>query len=261
MAQSSADHLLTVINDILDFSKIEAGEIDLDAAEFDIRRLETTVKMLAARAHQKGIEMRSEVAADVPDRVVGDPHRLAQVLVNLIGNSLKFTEAGRVSRCVTVDGRDALDTVMLRFSCRTRASACAGTPGAHLRAVPAGRRSTTRRFGGTGLGASISVRIVNRMGGRLWLESEVSKGSTFSFTTPFPISARSGVAPLLPAPTSSLRPPWETTAAAVLLAEDNPVNQALAAGLLPARRTRRHHCRQRRRGGSRRPKRDSSTWS
>jgi signal transduction histidine kinase/ligand-binding sensor domain-containing protein/CheY-like chemotaxis protein len=237
MAQASAEHLLTVINDILDFSKIEAGEIDLDAAEFDMRHVvETTVKILAARAHQKGIEMRSEVAADVPDRVVGDPHRLAQVLVNLIGNSMKFTEVGHISLRVTVDGRDALDTVLLRFSVQDTGIGIAEEHQARIfEPFRQADGSTTRRFGGTGLGLSISVRIVNRMGGRLWVESEVGKGSTFSFTSPFHIAAPApGMAPQLSSspdvvPSGGVEDHGQLR---VLLAEDNAVNQALAAGLL-----------------------------
>jgi len=237
MATSSAEHLLTVINDILDFSKIEAGEIDLNPAEFDIREaVAATVKTLGVRARQKGIELRCDVAADVPDRVVGDQHRMAQVLMNLIGNAMKFTEAGHVSLCVTLNGRDAPETASLRFTVQDTGIGIA--PEHQARIFEPFRQadgSTTRRYGGTGLGLSISVRIVNRMGGRLWVESEAGKGSTFSFIVPLGVGA----------PVSYEAPPrWSSGVVGVastavgenplrvLLAEDNGVNQALAAGLL-----------------------------
>jgi signal transduction histidine kinase/ligand-binding sensor domain-containing protein/CheY-like chemotaxis protein len=237
MAKSSADHLLTVINDILDFSKIEAGEIELDSAEFAMRdAVETTVKTLALRARQKGIELRYEVAADVPDRVVGDQHRMAQVLVNLIGNAMKFTAAGLVSLRVTLDDCDAPGTALLRFTVLDTGIGIAREHQARIfEPFHQADGSTTRRFGGTGLGLSISTRIVNRMGGRLWVESEAGQGSTFSFTAPFGIGAPSPY----PAP---VRPCGDVDGAAattvgasrlrILLAEDNLVNQALAAGLL-----------------------------
>src|SRR5712691_1724650 len=237
MATSSAEHLLTVINDILDFSKIEAGEIDLNPAEFDIREaVGATVKTLGVRARQKGIELRCEVAADVPDRVVGGQHRLAQVLMNLIGNAMKFTEAGQVSLRVTLNDRDAPQTASLRFTVQDTGIGIA--PEHQARIFEPFRQadgSTTRRYGGTGLGLSISMRIVNRMGGRLWVESEAGKGSTFSFIVPLGVGApvwyeapprwSSGVAGVAAAAVGEnpLR---------VLLAEDNGVNQALAAGLL-----------------------------
>src|SRR5262245_48251136 len=103
MAKSSADSLLVIINDILDFSKIEAGQVALDPHEFDLRAaLETTTKSLAVRAHQKGLELISDVAPDVPERLIGDRHRLAQVLVNLLGNAIKFTDSGEVALHVTL---------------------------------------------------------------------------------------------------------------------------------------------------------------
>jgi signal transduction histidine kinase/ligand-binding sensor domain-containing protein/ActR/RegA family two-component response regulator len=236
MARSSADHLLTVINDILDFSKIEAGELTLDTSEFAIREaVGTTVKTLRMRAHEKGIDLRCEVAAGIPDRVVGDPHRLAQVLVNLIGNAMKFTEAGHVSLRVTLADGEPPGSASLRFTVQDTGI---GIPLEHQARIFEPFRqadgSTTRRYGGTGLGLSISARIVNGMGGRLWVESEAGKGSTFSFTAPF---ATCG--PIAPAPGRSSGSAVGAAVTAVgqerlrvLLAEDNGVNQALAAGLL-----------------------------
>jgi signal transduction histidine kinase/ligand-binding sensor domain-containing protein/CheY-like chemotaxis protein len=237
MAKASADHLLTVINDILDFSKIETGEIDLDPVEFAIREaVGTTIKTLTMRARQKGIELRCEVAAEVPDRLVGDQHRVAQVLLNLIGNAMKFTEAGHVSLSVTLDGRDSPETVSLRFTVQDTGIGIAAEHHAHIfEPFRQADGSTTRRYGGTGLGLSISQRIVHRLGGRLWVESEAGTGSTFSFTATFGIDAR----------ISSAAPPRSSGGVAgaaatavrehrlrVLLAEDNGINQALAAGLL-----------------------------
>jgi signal transduction histidine kinase/CheY-like chemotaxis protein len=236
MAKSSADHLLTVINDILDFSKIEAGEIDLDPAEFAIREVVgTAVKTLAMRARQKGIELLCDVAADVPDRVVGDHHRMTQVLMNLIGNAMKFTEAGHVSLQVTLDACDSPETASLRFTVKDTGIGIAHEHQTRIfEPFRQADGSTTRRYGGTGLGLSISMRIVNRMGGRLWVESEAGKGSTFAFTAPFGIRSTA----LSAAPAGSSTSVAGAVADAgegilrVLLAEDNGVNQALAAGLL-----------------------------
>jgi signal transduction histidine kinase/ligand-binding sensor domain-containing protein len=190
MAKSSADHLLTVINDILDFSKVEAGEIDLTPSDFVIRSaVATTVKTLAMRALQKGIELRCDVAPDVPEHVVGDQHRMAQVLVNLVGNAMKFTEAGHVSLRVTVDDCRVPGTASLRFTVQDTGIGIAHELQARIfEPFKQADGSTTRRYGGTGLGLSISARIVNRMGGRLWVESEAGKGSTFSFTALFGVS-------------------------------------------------------------------------
>jgi signal transduction histidine kinase/ligand-binding sensor domain-containing protein/CheY-like chemotaxis protein len=236
MAKSSADHLLTVINDILDFSKIEAGGIDLDPAEFALREaVGATVKSLAIRAHQKGIALRFEVAAGVPDRVVGDQHRMAQVLVNLIGNAVKFTEAGHVLLSVTRDDCDAPGIALLRFTVQDTGIGIAQEH--HARIFEPFRQadgSTTRRYGGTGLGLSISVRIVKRMGGWLTVESEAAKGSTFSFTAPLgigapvPDSAPRSLTSVIGDPATAVG----ETVLRVLVAEDNGVNQALAAGLL-----------------------------
>src|SRR6185436_3998945 len=165
-------------------------EIDLDPAEFSVREaVGTTVKTLSIRAGQKGVELRCEVAADVPERVVGDQHRVAQVLVNLIGNAMKFTEAGHVSLRVTLDACHAPETATLRFTVQDTGIGIAHEHQARIfEPFRQADGSTTRRYGGTGLGLSISMRIANRMGGGLWVESEAGKGSTFAFTAPFGIS-------------------------------------------------------------------------
>jgi CheY-like chemotaxis protein len=196
----------------------------------------TTVKTLSIRAGQKGVELRCEVAADVPERVVGDQHRVAQVLVNLIGNAMKFTEAGHVSLRVTLDACHAPETATLRFTVQDTGIGIAHEHQARIfEPFRQADGSTTRRYGGTGLGLSISMRIVNRMGGRLWVESEAGKGSTFSFILPFGVGAETTSA--APTYSSSVGAKPEPTAVEenrlrVLIAEDNGVNQALAAGLL-----------------------------
>ena len=179
----SADGLLIVINDILDFSKIEAGKLELESIEFDLREtLDAAMKTLALRAHQKGLELVSEVACDVPAVVRGDSNRLRQVLLNLIGNAIKFTERGEVVVRLSVDARDGSDC-MLRF---TVSDTGIGIPRDRqtqiFRPFVQADSSTTREFGGTGLGLTISSRLVSMMYGGIWLESEPGRGSDFHFT-------------------------------------------------------------------------------
>jgi signal transduction histidine kinase/CheY-like chemotaxis protein len=188
MAKTSADSLLTIVNDILDFSKIEAGQIDVDPVEFDLSEsIVATVKTFAIRAHDKGLELVCDVAPDVPARLVGDAHRLAQIVVNLIGNALKFTPAGEVAVRVALAGQAAPPSgVLVEFSISDTGIGIAKDQHAHVfDAFKQGDGSTTRKFGGTGLGLSISSRLVERLGGQLTLESEAGRGSTFRFTLPF----------------------------------------------------------------------------
>jgi two-component system sensor histidine kinase/response regulator len=183
LVKSSADSLLHIINDILDFSKIEAGKLELEKTEFGIRQLfADTLKTLAMRADKKNTETTMRVSPDIPERVIGDPTRLRQLLVNLVGNSIKFTDAG----CITVNaerepGGDA--EVGLHISVSDTGI---GIPPDKQRIIfePFSQAdgSMTRRFGGTGLGLTISRQLVEMMGGRMWLDSEVGKGSTFHFT-------------------------------------------------------------------------------
>ena len=182
-ARSSADTLLSVINDILDFSKIEAGRLDLDCVPFDIRsETENALKTVALRAHQKGLELACDVRPEVPEHVVGDPVRLRQVLVNLVGNAIKFTERGEVVTTVAMDAAQD-DAMTLQFSVRDTGI---GIPDEKLRSIfeafTQADNSTTRRFGGTGLGLTISKRLVEMMGGRVWVESDEGRGTTFHFT-------------------------------------------------------------------------------
>jgi two-component system, sensor histidine kinase and response regulator len=182
-AQGSAEALLLVINDVLDFSKIEAGKLELDPAPFDLREaLGDALKTLALRAHQKGLELNCQVGLDVPRVLAGDEGRLRQIVLNLAGNAIKFTERGEVNLSVAVESR-ADDVVVLHF---TVADTGVGVPADKVRLIfdpfTQADGSTTRKFGGTGLGLSISSRLVECMGGRIWAESEPGCGSTFHFT-------------------------------------------------------------------------------
>ena len=183
MVKSSADSLLELINTILDFSKIEAGRLELESIEFDLRdALAPIMKTLALRAHEKSLELNYEVRAEVPETVVGDPGVLRQVLVNLVENAIKFTERGevnvRVERESEKEGRECLhftvqDTgIGIPVESQTRI----------FDAFAQADSSTTRRYGGTGLGLTISRRLVEMMGGRIWLESAPGKGTAFHFT-------------------------------------------------------------------------------
>ena len=182
-ARSSAESLLTVINDILDFSKVEAGMLDLDAREFALGQvLGDTMSTLAARAHGKGLELALRIAPDTPDLLVGDAGRIRQVLVNLVGNAIKFTEHGEVIVDVAEESR-ADDHVVLHFSVRDTGLGIAADK--HQRIFDAFAQadsSTTRQYGGTGLGLTISAKLVGMMGGQIRLDSEEAKGSAFHFT-------------------------------------------------------------------------------
>lgn len=182
-AYNSSKHLLRIIDDILDFSKIEAGKLQLDPITFEIGQVfGDTVRAMALRAHQKGLELVYHVAPSVPDYVVGDPIRLRQVITNLLSNSIKFTERGEVSVDVDVDRRDD-DAFVLHVSVRDTGI---GIPAAKqdtiFGAFEQADSSTTRKHGGTGLGLAICSRLVSLMGGRIWVDSEEGRGSTFHFT-------------------------------------------------------------------------------
>jgi signal transduction histidine kinase/ActR/RegA family two-component response regulator len=186
VAGSSAETLLRIINDILDFSKIEAGKLVLDPAPFNLRdEVADAVRSIAMHAHEKGLELTHAVQPEVPEVVVGDLGRVRQVLINLVGNSIKFTLRGEIDlRVERVD--DPGPGVMLHFTVRDTGI---GIPPEKqqliFEAFSQADASTTRRYGGTGLGLSISSRLVQLMGGRIWLESELNRGSTFHFTSRF----------------------------------------------------------------------------
>jgi two-component system, sensor histidine kinase and response regulator len=199
MVKTSADALLGLINDILDFSKIEAKKLELETVDFSLAdALGDTMKVLALRANQKGLELACRIPPDLPDALVGDPGRLRQVIVNLAGNAIKFTEQGEV--IVSVEKVNTEKTspaslvsdatsVYLHFKVRDTGI---GIPADKLRAIfdpfTQADSSTTRRYGGTGLGLSISRQLVELMGGRIWVESEIGAGSTFQFTARFALS-------------------------------------------------------------------------
>ena len=184
--KSSAEALLTIVNDILDFSKIEAGKMELESLAFSIQdTVLEAARVLAVSAHKKGLELVADVRADVPGRIVGDPTRLRQVIINLIGNAIKFTEQGEVVLDVSID-QQTEHSVYLRFSIRDTGI---GVPPEKQQAIfeafSQADVSTTRRFGGTGLGLAISARLVQLMDGKITLESTLGVGSVFSFTGRF----------------------------------------------------------------------------
>ena len=225
--KQSADSLLTIINDILDFSKIEAGKLDLDIVAFNLRdNLEESIRTLALRAHEKKLELVCEIAPDVPEVVLGDPTRLRQITVNLVANAVKFTEAGEVALEVSVAQR-AGDQARLHFVVRDTGI---GIPREKQEAIFAAFEqadtSTTRRYGGTGLGLTISQRLVQMLGGRLWLESDPGQGSRFHFTVPFEITT-------LPEPvTAQPVAPDFLTDIPVLVVDDNATNRRILANMV-----------------------------
>jgi signal transduction histidine kinase/CheY-like chemotaxis protein len=221
VARASADSLLAILNDILDFSKIEAGKLDLEEVPFALRNhLGDTLKTLAMRAHAKGLEIAGEVAPDVPDGIVGDPVRLRQVLVNLIGNAIKFTEQGEVTVAVRLE-TPTPDQVELHFAVRDTGI---GIPPERQSRVfesfTQADGSTTRRYGGTGLGLTISQQLVELMGGRIWVESVVGTGSTFHFTCRLGIDHES-IAPPPP------QPPAVLDSLPILIVDDNATNRRI----------------------------------
>jgi signal transduction histidine kinase/DNA-binding response OmpR family regulator len=184
--RDSAESLLAIVNDILDFSKIEAGRMQLDSAPFSpVVAVENATDILAAAARKKGLSLSTYVAPDVPLRVAGDADRLRQVLLNLIGNAVKFTAAGSVTVRAVVDGVEG-DAVELRFSVSDTGPGIAQDAAEQLfEPFRQADQSTRRRFGGTGLGLSISRRLVELMGGKIGFDSSPGRGSTFWFTVPY----------------------------------------------------------------------------
>jgi signal transduction histidine kinase len=182
MIKASADSLLTVINDILDFSKIEAGKLNLDAIEFVLRdSLEETMRMFAVRAQQKGLELVCDIRPEVPQVVRGDPSRLRQIVVNLVGNAIKFTERGEVVLRVESNSLSQ-EHSELHFAIRdTGIGISPEKQKLIFEAFAQGDSSSARKYGGTGLGLTISSRMVEMMRGRIWVESKLGQGSTFHF--------------------------------------------------------------------------------
>ena len=226
----AGDNLLNLINDILDLSKVEALQLDLERTGFSLNDLlEKMTEMLAGRAREKGLALVCEIAPNVPTDLVGDPTRLRQVLINLIGNAIKFTESGEVSLRVTAD-EDSSVPAALRF---TISDTGIGIPHEKLDRVferfTQADSSTTRRFGGSGLGLTISKRLVDLMGGRIWVESVVEKGSVFAFAVPFETWAGAPGRATVPADTDSELP---LLALRILLVEDSPDNRTITLAYL-----------------------------
>jgi signal transduction histidine kinase/CheY-like chemotaxis protein/HPt (histidine-containing phosphotransfer) domain-containing protein len=222
--RNSGEALLNIVNSILDFSKIEAGKMELDAVEFDVRETtEEVAGLLASSAHAKGLELVCQIDDDVPAVVGGDPGRLRQVLVNLVGNAIKFTERGEVGITVKYapDGKASAPagSCVLHFAVRdTGIGIDPEARGRMFKAFTQADGSTTRKFGGTGLGLVISKRLVEMMGGEMDLESRPGAGSTFWFTV---VLTRSNTAGAL------LEPANDLSGLRVLIVEDNPTNCAI----------------------------------
>ncbi len=229
IVHDSATALLSIINDLLDFSKIEAGKMELDPVPFDLHReLGNTVRSLAERAHRKGLELVCRIPTDLPTEVVGDPDRLRQILVNLLGNAVKFTDRGGVEVSVELNGRSA-DEVRLAFAVRDTG---VGITEDKLERIflpfEQADTSTTRRYGGTGLGLTIASRLVGLMGGQIGVESKPGAGATFRFTARFKVAAGA------PAPVRVRR----LEELEVLVVEDSVFNRAVLVEMLVSWRMR-----------------------
>jgi signal transduction histidine kinase/CheY-like chemotaxis protein len=226
LVKVSTEALVTVVNDILDFSKIEAGKLDLEFIPFDLREsLGETMKALDFRAHRKGLELIYEVQPDVFEALLGDPGRLRQVILNLIGNAIKFTEHGEILMSVTQEAESS-GTVSLHFAIKDTG---VGIPADKLQEIfePFSQAdgSTARKYGGTGLGLSICTKLVEMMNGRIWVESEEGKGATFHFTVSLGIQEKSTLSPA-PIGQEQLR------ALHVLIVDDNYTNRRILQSML-----------------------------
>jgi signal transduction histidine kinase/CheY-like chemotaxis protein len=247
MVRSSADSLLAILNEVLDFSKVETGKVELVCEAFDLRgALGDTLQILRLQAYRKGLEMTCDIAEEVPGAVVGDALRLRQILVNLAGNAVKFTESGEIVLSLTVEGRPSQDEVLLHFAVRdTGIGISPEKQRSIFEPFVQADSSTSRRFGGTGLGLTISRRLVEMMGGHMGVESEPGCGATFYFTAVFPVASEASpagphaevlqgaAAPIsrTAADSSPERRPAERRAR-VLVVEDNKINQQVAARML-----------------------------
>ena len=229
--KTSAESLLSILNDILDFSKIESRKLDVEAAPFVLREaIDAAVKPFALQARQKGLELICNVAPDVPAGVIGDRTRIQQVLTNLVGNALKFTDAGHVLVSIAETARTAAAS-HLQFSISdTGIGIPADKHSAIFEAFRQADGSTTRQFGGTGLGLTISSTLVALMGGRIWVESEPGAGSTFYFTLGLPV-----LPVRVPAPAAPVQTATGHVSQRILLVEDNIINQRVASAMLTKR--------------------------
>jgi two-component system sensor histidine kinase/response regulator len=226
MVKGSSDSLLQVINDILDFSKIEAGKLELDPVSFGLRdTVQDSVKPMSVRSAQKGVELACHIDKDVPDYVLGDPLRLRQVILNLVGNAMKFTEHGEIVVRVQVE-KQAGDDLMLHFSIRdTGIGIPKDKQSAIFESFTQADGAMNRKYGGTGLGLTISARLAAMMGGNVWVESEVGKGSTFHFTGQFRVLHDARRIAEAPAGMS-----WKNLP--VLVVDDNATNRRILQEML-----------------------------
>ena len=217
IVKSSSEALMTIINDILDFSKIEAGKLLVERISFNLwRTVADTLKTLALRAHEKGLELVCDIAPDTPVFVLGDPGRLRQIILNLVGNAIKFTEKGEVLLHVE-RGQAGDEEIGVHFSVIDSGIGIAQHKlDTIFDAFSQEDSSITRKYGGTGLGLTISGRLAEALGGRLWVESELGRGSTFHFTTVFGVDAEQH---------SAASVPMQLAGARVLVVDDNPVNR------------------------------------
>jgi PAS domain S-box-containing protein len=226
MVKSSSDSLLHIVNEILDFSKIESGMFNIDTIQFSLEQmLRDTMKSLAARAHQKHLELILHVAPEVPDSLLGDPGRLRQIIINLVGNSIKFTEVGEIEVTVKRLGIPSKISVTLEFCVRDTGI---GIPVDKFKTIfdsfSQADTSTTRKYGGTGLGLTISAKLIELMGGKIELESEVGKGSAFHFSLPMDTVSND---PLL-----SYQATGSIENMSVLVVDDNATNRKLLHEIL-----------------------------
>ena len=219
MVKTSADSLLVVINDILDFSKIEAGKFNLDMTTFNLRdSLEDTTRTLGVMAGEKGLELLCDIRSGVPKTVVGDPTRLRQIVMNLIGNAIKFTERGEVVLQVEAKPREN-SAVLLHFTVRDTGIGISQEKCAVIfEAFAQADSSPSRKYGGTGLGLTISSRFVEMMGGKIWVESNVGHGSTFHFTAELGIPQEALVEK------EEIKHEVDLAGLPVLIVDDNPTN-------------------------------------
>ncbi len=229
--KESGDALMVVINDILDFSKVEAGMLLLEEIDFDLRqKMDSVINALSTRAAEKCVELTCQVDPDVPKWLTGDPGRLRQIIFNLLGNSLKFTDQGEIALRVIAEEVNGGDPkrCWLHFAVSDTGI---GIPPekqqAIFQAFSQADTSTTRRFGGTGLGLTISARLVEMMGGRIWVESDVGHGSTFHFTALFNLPSKI-VEPASPSPVAVPL----AQHLKILVAEDNAINRLVAVRML-----------------------------
>jgi PAS domain S-box-containing protein len=223
--KTSADALLTLVNDLLDFSKIEARKLQLDHVRFNFRdTVEDAIRVLALRAHHKGLELACDIRPEVPEALAGDPLRLRQVVVNLVGNAIKFTDRGEV--VLRVEPESQIDgEVRLHFSVSdTGIGIPAEKQKLIFEAFSQADSSTTRRFGGTGLGLAISQQLVELMCGRIWVESHAGQGSTFHFTAAFEVQSPAGLKTELPG--------LDLTDLSVLIVDDNETNRRILEEVL-----------------------------